>query len=405
MRVVDLALKDFYQLVKDWKTFLFLLAMPLIFTLLFGTVFSGGDGDPRLPVAVLDQDQGGALGARLVTLMAASDVIRPVVAVETEATALAEQVQDEDVAAAVIVPEGYSESVWEGDPPQVRLIADPSAEAAQTVQTHVQGVVSRLLTAVKAAQLTVDALAEAAPERYADPVAREAALQDALTDAVAAWEDPPFTVKSAGMGQREENAAEVNAFAHASAGNMAQFAIAGLIGAAEIIVGERKTRTLQRLLTTTMSRLQVLAGHFLAMFVMILGQLILLVIIGQLLFGVPYANAPLATLLVVSAFAFFTGGLGLLIGGLSKNEEQVIIFSLLPMFVLSGLGGAWVPLEFTSETVQVIGRFTPTAWAIQGLENITIRGMGLSSVVLPSAVVVGFGVLCLVVAIWQFRLE
>lgn len=405
MRVLDLALKDLYQLVKDWKTFLFLLAMPLVFTLLFGTVFSSGDGDPRLPVAVLDQDQGGALGARLVTLMEASDVIHPVVAEETEATALAEQVQDEDVAAVVIVPEGYSESVWEGNPYPVRLIADPSAEAAQTVQSYLQGVVSRLLTAVQAAQLTVDALAEAAPERYAAPVAREAALQAALTDAVAAWEAPPFTVKAAGTGQREEDAAEANAFAHASAGNMAQFAIAGLIGAAEIIVAERKTRTLQRLLTTTLSRWQVLAGHFLAMFVMILGQLILLVIIGQLLFGVSYANAPLATLLVVSAFAFFTGGLGLLIGGLSKNEEQVIIFSLLPMFVLSGLGGAWVPLEFTSETVQVIGRFTPTAWAIEGLENITIRGLGLSSVVLPSAVVVGFGLLCLAVAIWQFRLE
>ncbi len=405
MRVIDLALKDLYQLVKDWKTFLFLLAMPLVFTLLFGTVFSSGDGDPRLPVAVLDQDQGGALGARLVTLMEASDVIHPVVAEETEATALAEQVQDEDVAAVVIVPEGYSESVWEGNPYPVRLIADPSAEAAQTVQSYLQGVVSRLLTAVQAAQLTVDALAEAAPERYAAPVAREAALQAALTDAVAAWEAPPFTVKAAGTGQREEDAAEANAFAHASAGNMAQFAIAGLIGAAEIIVAERKTRTLQRLLTTTLSRWQVLAGHFLAMFVMILGQLILLVIIGQLLFGVSYANAPLATLLVVSAFAFFTGGLGLLIGGLSKNEEQVIIFSLLPMFVLSGLGGAWVPLEFTSETVQVIGRFTPTAWAIEGLENITIRGLGLSSVVLPSAVVVGFGLLCLAVAIWQFRLE
>jgi ABC-2 type transport system permease protein len=405
MRVLDLALKDLYQLVKDWKTFLFLLAMPLVFTLLFGTVFSGGDGDPRLPVVVLDQDQGGALGARLVTLMAASDVIRPVVAEATDATALAEQVQDEDVAAAVIVPEGYSESVWEGAPLPVRLIADPNSEAAQTVQTHVQGVVSRLLTAVQAAQLTVDALAEAAPERYADPVAREAALQDALTDAVAAWEDPPFTVKAAGTGQREEGAAEANAFAHSSAGMMAQFAIAGLIGAAEILVAERKTRTLQRMLTTTMSRLQVLAGHFLAMFVMILGQLMLLVIVGQLFFGVPYANAPLATLLVVSAFAFFTGGLGLLIGGLSKNEEQVIIFSLLPMFVLSGLGGAWVPLEFTSETVQLIGRFTPTAWAIEGLKNITVRGLGLPSVILPAVVVLGFGVLCLVVAIWQFRVE
>jgi ABC-2 type transport system permease protein len=373
--------------------------------LLFGFVFSGDGEDPRLPVAVLDLDQSGALGVRLIALMRTSDVIRPVAEEDATPGGLAQQVQDEEVAAAVIVPSGYSERVWAEDPPPLRVIADSESNAGQTAQTNVQVVVNRLLTSVQAARLTLGALSETAPERYSAATTREAALQAALNEAVAAWEDPPFTVKSIGTGEDEEDAAEANSFAHASAGNMAQFAIAGLIGAAEILVTERKSRTLQRMLTTTLSRTQVLAGHFLAMFVMVLGQLILLVVLGQVVFGVPYTNAPLASIIVVSAFAFFSGALGLLIGGVAKSEEQVVIFSLVPMFVLSGLGGAWVPLEFTSETVQIIGRFTPTAWAIDALENITIRGMGLSSVMVPSLIVLGFGLLCLVVAVWQFRLE
>ena len=44
--------------------------------------------------------------------------------------------------------------------------------------------------------------------------------------------------------------------------------IAGLIGAAGILVVEKKTKSVQRLLTTNMSKGQILAGHFLAMFVM-----------------------------------------------------------------------------------------------------------------------------------------
>ena len=405
MRIIDLALKDLYQIVKDWRTFLFLLAMPLAFTLLFGFVFSGDGEDPRLPVAVLDMDQDGALGARVIELMRTSDVIRPVVEEDATVETLAEQVQDEDVVAAVIVPAGYSERIWNDDPPPLRVIADPESNAGQTAQTNVQVVVNRLLTSVQAAQQTVAALAEAAPERYAGAGAREAARQDALNAAIAAWEDPPFTVKAISTGEGEEDAVEANSFAHSSAGMMAQFAIAGLMGAAEILVAERKTRTLHRLLTTTLSRVQILVGHFLAMFVMILGQLILLVIIGELFFGVPYTRAPLGVFLTISAFAFFSGSLGLLIGGLARSEEQVVIFSLVPMFVLSGLGGAWVPLEYTSETVQLIGKFTPTAWVIDALENITIRGMGFSSTVVPSLVVLGFGALCLAVAIWQFRVE
>jgi len=33
---------------------------------------------------------------------------------------------------------------------------------------------------------------------------------------------------------------------------------------------------------------------------------------------------------------------GLLIGTLAKTDEQAIIYSLVPMFVFAGIGGAWV---------------------------------------------------------------
>ena len=41
MRILDLTLKDLKQLTRDWKSALFLVIMPVAFTLLFGFVFSG----------------------------------------------------------------------------------------------------------------------------------------------------------------------------------------------------------------------------------------------------------------------------------------------------------------------------------------------------------------------------
>jgi len=405
MRVLDLTMKDLAHLVRDWKTALFLFAMPMIFTLLFGFVFSGGGDDPRLPVGVLDMDENGALSARLVELMRASDVIRPVVTGDSDTEALAGQVADGDLAAAVIVPAGYSADVLAGASPPLRVIVDAESEAGVTIETNVRAVANRLLSAVQSARLTVKALAETAPDRYADAFAREAALQDAMNTAIAAWEDPPFTVKEASTGETAEGEFAGSSFAHSSAGMMAQFAIAGLIGAAEIIVTERKTRTLQRLLTTTLSRAQVISGHFLAIYVMVVLQLSILAVFGQLVFDVRYFNAPGATLVMIGAFAFFTAALGMLIGAVAKTEDQVVIFAMLPMFVLSALGGAWVPLEFTGETFQTIGHFTPLAWAIDGLKNITVRGLGLNAVLQPSLILLGFGALCFIVAVWQFHVE
>jgi len=53
MRVIDLTIKDLTELVHDWKAAVFLVIMPVAFTLLFGFAFGGfggGEEDPRLPV-------------------------------------------------------------------------------------------------------------------------------------------------------------------------------------------------------------------------------------------------------------------------------------------------------------------------------------------------------------------
>ena len=186
---------------------------------------------------------------------------------------------------------------------------------------------------------------------------------------------------------------------------MIQFAIVGLIGAAEMLMIERKTRALKRLFTTPTRRFEILAGHLLAMFVVVFLQLAILVLFGNLVLGLNYFHAPAATLLLTAMLALWAATLGLLIGVIAKSSEQVTIFALIPMFVFSALGGAWMPLEYTSRTFSTIGHLTPTAWAIDGFKNLIIRGQGLESVLTPAAVLLGWSALFLILAIWRFRPE
>jgi ABC-2 type transport system permease protein len=413
MRIIDLAINDLRQLIRNWMTPLFLIVMPIGFTLFFGLIFAGtgGEEDPRLPVGLMDQDGGSVLSTHLFDLLDASDAVRPVVSDES-IERMEKTINDGDLAAAVIVPAGYGGRIFAGEDTTLTVIVDGGTAAGSTAQSAIQAAVVRLRGAVKAAQLSAEALE--AQGGSAD----EAFLTEALDEAIEAWREPPLTVavtqsgavaQSSAVAEKDEEEQEGSVMAtpygQSSPGMMVQFSIAGLIGAANILVLERKSRSLQRLLTTAISRIEIVLGHYLTMFVMIFAQLALLIGFGQLALGVDYAREPVATLLLAVTMSLWTASLGLLIGVLAKTEEQVIIFSMILMFILSGLGGAWMPLEVTGETFQTIGHLLPTAWAMDGIQNIIVRGLGLESAWLPAGIMLLYAVAFFALAVWRFRFE
>jgi ABC-2 type transport system permease protein len=128
----------------------------------------------------------------------------------------------------------------------------------------------------------------------------------------------------------------------------------------------------------------------------------ILLAFGQLVLS-NYLSAPGATGLVAFTAALCIAGLGLLIGTIARTDEQAVVISLVLMFVLAGLGGAWVPLEVTDATFQAIGHVSPIAWAMDGFKNITLRGLGLEAVLLPALALFGYALLFFTVATWSFR--
>lgn len=407
MRAVYLALKDLLQILRDWKAAFFLIIMPIAFTLLFGFAFGGfvsdEESDPRLIVGVVDQDQG-MLGQHLLSLLASSDIIRPETGLTSDAEA-EELVSSGDLTAAIIVPPGFANHILAEDTRPLTVIIEGDNGARPAIQGEVQAVVMRLKTAVQAAEISTQLYEEKIG--FGDNDVREAYFQDTLVRAITAWQEPPINIESreTRLSQPDITEEEQNSFAQTSPGMMAQFSIAGLMGASAVLVLERKNRSMQRLLTTPITRGEILFGHFLAMFVMIFIQLLILIIFAQLFLRLDYFGQPLASMLMVITTALFAASLGLLIGAIAKSEEQVIVFALIPMFVLAALGGAWVPLEITPIGFQRIARLTPVAWVMEGFQDIVIRGQGLEAVWLAAVVLSGYALVLFAIAVWQFRYE
>ncbi len=395
IRIIDIAQNDLRQLLRDRKTFMFLLAMPIIFTVMFGFAFgafnSGGESDSRLPVGYLDQDNS-RISHQLHDLLMTSKVIR-LDEDQARSTADLEQlVSDKKIAAALIVPIDYGRTRLAGKHPRLTLIADTTSSTGTTVQADVLATANRLDSSIS--------IALSAEQIAGDSVPFKPTFEKSL----AAWQEPPIEIAatvSAALKKLDDGTYNLG-LANTAPGMMLQFAIAGLLTAAQIIVAERKTFSLQRLLTTATRRIHILLGHYLAIFVLIFSQFLLLILFESMVFKVGYLRMPEATLLLAITCALCIAGLGLLIGIQARSEEQAVIFSLIPMFVLSGLGGAWVPLEVTGATFQAIGHVSPIAWALDGFKNVIVRGLGIESVLLSAAALIGYAILFFGLATWRF---
>lgn len=396
MRIFDLMLKDLKQVLRDRSTLLFLLVMPIAFTAFMGIAMRPPEpGDPRLPVGLVIEDEG-VLGQNIETLMNASSAIRPV---RIENAGDAETMTGKgEVIAALILPADFSAQTMEGKQPNLTLIADMLTSEGQSARQAVQGVVMRLLSAAEAATLSVQAVQPSDADRTA--------LWNAgVEHAVSQWLQSTLTIQVEQATAHDQPAQVPTAFAQSSPGMIVMFAIFGLINSAMVLVLERKTRTLQRLLTTSMHRAEIIAAHLLAMFTLVFVQGVILIGVGQFVFGMDYLRQWPAVLLVLIAMALWVAAMGLFISTLAKGEEQVILFSLIAMFLFSALGGAWFPLEGTGGAFAAIGKLTPTAWAMTGFQNIIVRGLDFASVLLPVAILLAYGTAFFGLAVWRFKFE
>jgi ABC-2 type transport system permease protein len=392
IRILDIALKDLTQFLRDFKTFMFLLLMPVLFTFLFGYAFGGFGGDnvsdSRLPVGFLNQDDRW-ISDTLHGLLADSDLIRLHENDSLSASDLDRMVAEGDLAAAVIIPSGYSKAILADKTARLIVIADTGTSAWTTIEAELLKLTSRLDGAVRTATIMEALNGDRLPFKYG------------FEQTLEAWADPPIAVLETTSSAVTDADDRVEALAHTAPGMMLQFAIAGLLTCATVIVNERKSRTLQRILTTNTRRIQILFGHYLAIFLLIFTQFVILIAFGQFILKINYLRVPEATFLVAFCAALCIAALGLLIGVLARSEEQAVTFSLIPMFVFAGLGGAWVPLEVTGETFAAIGHVSPVAWAMDGFKNVIIRGFGLDSVLLPAAALAGYAIMFFVLAVWR----
>ena len=398
MRILDLAFKDLSQMLRDKRSLLFLVAMPILFTIFMGFAYRGStqsdeNADTRIPLALVNPEPDARLNEFLFTRLDSSDSIRIVSMNEEQAM---DAFRKGDVAGVLVIPVGFSGQVEAGKAAQLNLIAEPGSASGQSLYQLLRVPVSQLMSAVEVARISADVQSD--PSEFAPSVElawskwNESSKVKLVRVEQAVAEEPESSDWTGG-----------NPYNQASPGIIVQFGIFSLITSAQILVQERKTRTLQRLMTTAMKPWEIIAGHLAAMFLLTFLQTAMLVIFGQLALHVNYLREPIGVLLVSMALGVWVASMGLFVGVIARSDDQVILYSMIAMFLFSAMGGTWFPLEAAGGAFAAIGRALPSAWAMNGYQNILIRGLGLGSVWMPALILLAYALGFFGLAVWRFR--
>jgi ABC-2 type transport system permease protein len=401
LRILTLAWKDLRQVLREWRSLLAIIVLPILFTAFMGFTYrpAAPQRNATLSVGVVLEEDGW-LATRFERALQDSRVIAAVRASSVEQARA--WIAEGRIVAAVVVPSGFGARLGAHEVPQLTLLADPATGPGQLAKQAVHSTIVRLVAATEAAHRTLQIVTAQGLPADGPRAPPPAQLWSRLTArAFDSWPalSVPIDVERAPADANQAQDAPSAALLQASPGMIVMFAILGLIRSALVLVQERRQGTLARLLTTTTSRVAILGGHWLGVFSIVFGQGLILVLAGQFAFGLDYLRAPFATLALLAALSLWVTSLALCIGAVAKGPEQVVLFGFLATILFCGLGGTWFPLDAAGAAFVKLGELTPAAWAMRGFHAILSAPTALAPVTRSASALLGYAALFFVPAV------
>lgn len=419
-----MVVKDLRLFFSDRRGVIMAFILPIALASFFGSIFSGNSGPTRIPVAIVDEDQS-AISKAIVTAVGADANLALSTPAADDARAA---VKAGKTTVGVIIPRGFGEQAGRAffgsaQKPELAMLYDPSKRAelglVRGIMTeHVmRAVSSQVFSAQEGPRIIDETLASM--DGYQLPPEQKATLKQMLTSARSFYGSLPANTPAGGaaggafsMPYRVAEAAVTsgdlvayNGYAHSFAGMGIQFLLFSAIDLGIGVLLERQRGLWKRLRSAPLSRMTLLGGKALSGTVITLMTLLVSFGFAIVVFGVRISGSIAGFLAVCLACAMMAAAFGLLIASLGRTPAGSRGMSVMAVLLMVMLGGAWVPTFIFPVWLQKLTVVIPARWAVDGLDAMTWRGLGWQAAVMPTAVLLGFALLFVGVAINRFRWE
>jgi ABC-2 type transport system permease protein len=412
--IIAITWKDLKILVRNRGALAVLFAMPVGFVLVMTTALGGlfSRGESAISMLVVNEDKG-YLSTQIIEGLKAAEGFK----VETEwegqplTTAKAEElIISRKRQLAVILPTDFSRNILGSTVPSqnlqpqattIQLMVDPALSPQFTgpIVGTLQGLLLQTMTPVGIERL-LDQTAAGMPQGQRQAIV-EQARQKMLNGVSIEQITPP------GMSVRQTpNTTQQNVPSYALFG---VFFICQVIGLS--FIREKQDGTFRRLLVAPLSKSALLIGKLLPYYLVNLIQIVLIFAAGIWivpLMGNPALNLgahPEALVVVSLATAAAASGLGLLVAALVKTPEATGGLGALIAVMMAAIGGCFVPAFVMPNFMQTLSKIVPHAWALQGYQDVLIRGYGIGQVMPEVGVLLIFAAVFFGFALWRFRFD
>lgn len=404
LKIILIALKDITLAFRDRAALILMLAAPFALTLGLGLVtgrLSGSNtsGLSQIPVVLVNADNA-QLGDALVEVFQSPDLAELIApTVLTDEAAARQQVLEDKAAAAILVPDGFTESLFSvsGEALTIEIHANPSRPLSSGV---VQSIVAEFLSQVRAGVVT----GQVAVKHLISTGRLAPELAAAKAEAIARATAEGTTANGGLQLKRSLTATSSQAFdvlAFLAPGMALMFLMYTVSNGARSILAERAAGTLPRLLISPTSTAQVLSGKVLGIFLTGAAQVGILIGASAALFGVQWGDW-WGVAALVAACALGATGWGLLLAALAKNPAQVASVGSAVMLLFAILGGSFGNAVALPNWLMPIAQLTPNYWGIQGFGRLG-NGGTLADVLMNVGALSVMGLALLAVAILLFR--
>ena len=369
------AKKEFRQLLRDRRSLVLILVMPILLTVLFGKALETGELR-NISSAILNLD-GSPESNVIATAFSTYDEVQ----IRHELTSLEEAqalLARGKIKAAIVIPQGFMRQIESGGEAQLQLLLDGTDNAsAPIVEGVAKRVIQRYNTERAVRGLWAQGVKPAQSLRLIQPVYVQTEIRY----------NPGLQFLS--------------------------YVMPGVIGLtlqlltvmlmAISITRERERGTLDQLMASPIRRAELILGKVLPYFGISLVNVVTILFVADRWFNVPAGeNLPLL-LALCCLFVLTSLATGLLISAVSRSQFQAVqiaVFYVLPVFLLSGAFGH---LEAIPAYIRPISYFFPLMYFSRSVRAVTLRAADFAQVSNDLAVLSVFVVVLLSGAVLSFR--
>jgi ABC-2 type transport system permease protein len=417
--------KDLQLFFSDRRSVIVAFAVPITIASFMGSIFSGSsDTRPaRIAVMLVDADES-AISKAIVSGLQGDRNLKVGTATVDDAR---DSVRRGKTSVAVLIPRGFGEEAGaaffsRSRKPQLTMLFDPSRRAEQAM---VRGISTEYVMQAVSREMFGGAqgrayLEKVLPEIQASPMDPRQkqlllqmlrSIQEMYSQPAAAQADPPqpdgITMPYAVREEAVTAGSNVayNGYAHSFAGMAIQFLLFAMANLGVEMLLERQRGIWKRLRSAPVSRLSLLAGKAVSGTLIALTTLFVSFGFAMIVFHVRIQGSLAGFLAVSVACATMASTFGLLVAALGSTPATARGVTTLAVLVMVMLGGAWVPAFIFPAWLQRATLVVPVRWAVDGLDAMTWRGVGISGAVTPTLVLLAFAAVFGSIAATRFRWE